>query len=280
MLAEAAQTPIRAVAGFRTRIKSNWIESRSPLNLQTSTLRSPKSPNSLQSPMNLQISQASLGCPRRVHNADLDEGKSGRPGENLCVDSFSATENKESAAPRMFQLSFSEVPDKEYFMVGKRVVEATKEINTILSELKLTRRRVSMTVEGKLFVSGQFRIRLGQLIVQSKRTSTVVLEVQHLSSPSEESEPFIKELTTFIHGFLSADTINSVPVAFSNFSLPTTSFTPKHRALQYVHLVQQAMSSSKKSQAAAASSNSVGGASSAGHTSMPWSSTGSEEKKR
>eukprot|EP00954_Amorphochlora_amoebiformis_P026972 1382497-Amorphochlora_amoeboformis.AAC.1 len=35
------------------------------------------------------------------------------------------------------------------------------------------------------------------------------------------------------------------------FLFSSLSFTPKHRALQYVHLVQQAMSSSKKSQAAA-----------------------------
>ncbi|XP_010533034.1 PREDICTED: mediator of RNA polymerase II transcription subunit 20a-like isoform X2 [Tarenaya hassleriana] len=147
--------------------------------------------------------------------------------------------------PRDFLgISLAEQPSKYYFIIKmyRIVLEADVSIQMIMEKLQSYRSRVALYFEGSQYQLGDFRLRVGKVVLtHSENLRGIVMEVEYLPiSSMEKARKVMGEFLEICREALSKRSLPGqfmyVEPNFGEFGL-SDNYSPQHTAVQYAFVM-------------------------------------------
>ncbi|EFA83681.1 putative mediator complex subunit 20 [Heterostelium album PN500] len=142
-------------------------------------------------------------------------------------------------APREFHLlTFDEKIKKSYMVSQYTVVEADREVVSILEKTNSYKKRQTHEISGSKYEIGDFIIRIGPIVLNAD-VKAIAVEVEYTACSVTSTSPFnaSKLLSEFISGNLGfpADQVQT-SYDFSAFPALPRNYSELHTSIQYVNL--------------------------------------------
>ncbi|KAL2653927.1 hypothetical protein R1flu_022055 [Riccia fluitans] len=158
----------------------------------------------------------------------------------------------QEAARELLGLTFSEVPNKHYFVLrGEHmVVETHANMQNIMEKLQLYRNRLTIFFEGYQYQLGDFQVKAGRAVfAHSENLRGIVLEVEYVPVSSIEQtrillQEFVELLQEVVAGQNMLGRFIHLEPNYTDYNLPDQ-YSWQHTALQYITLMVYFMSSTR-----------------------------------